>query len=111
MSYSYLCEDGWCSDDGCSKWCSMVSCSGAVEGDEGSDVGSVIGVGGMVVDSVGAVFGNMEIPEASARLSLLRTNASEIVYSRVTMVALSSRVPSARVEAVAIYQNCLTMES
>ncbi|GJV61825.1 hypothetical protein Tco_1467925 [Tanacetum coccineum] len=33
---------------------SMVSCSGAVEGDEGSDVGSVTGVGGMVVDSVGA---------------------------------------------------------
>ncbi|GKG60793.1 hypothetical protein Tco_0614355, partial [Tanacetum coccineum] len=32
----------------------MVSCSGVVEGDEGSDVGSVTGVGGMVVDSVGA---------------------------------------------------------
>ncbi|GKG49439.1 hypothetical protein Tco_0515891, partial [Tanacetum coccineum] len=32
----------------------MVSCSGAGEGDEGSDVVSVIGVGGMVVDSVGA---------------------------------------------------------
>ncbi|GKC09607.1 hypothetical protein Tco_1001217 [Tanacetum coccineum] len=36
---------------GCS---SMVSCSGAVGGDEGSDVGSVIGVGGMVVVSGGA---------------------------------------------------------
>ncbi|GJU81066.1 hypothetical protein Tco_1283431 [Tanacetum coccineum] len=47
-------EDGWCSGDGCSKGCSMVSCSGAGEGDEGLDVGSVTGVGGMVVDSVGA---------------------------------------------------------
>ncbi|GKA67351.1 hypothetical protein Tco_0767159, partial [Tanacetum coccineum] len=35
-------EDGWCLGDGCSKGCSMVLCSGAVEG----DVGLVTGVGG-----------------------------------------------------------------
>ncbi|GKF43612.1 hypothetical protein Tco_0130164, partial [Tanacetum coccineum] len=54
MADSCLGEDGWCSGDGCPKGCSMVSCSGAGEGDKGLDVGLVTGVGGMVVDSVGA---------------------------------------------------------
>ncbi|GJX77161.1 hypothetical protein Tco_0323972 [Tanacetum coccineum] len=44
-------------------------------------------------------------------IELLRNRFSVIVYSRVSMVALSSRVPSARVEAVAVCQNCLTRES
>ncbi|GJS93229.1 hypothetical protein Tco_0800197 [Tanacetum coccineum] len=75
MLNSYLGEDGWCSGDGCSKGCSMVSCSGAVEGDEGSDVGSVTGVGGMVVDSVGA------------------DALSDCILIDYLLVALSSRVP------------------
>ncbi|GJX53278.1 hypothetical protein Tco_0281647 [Tanacetum coccineum] len=55
----------------------------------------------------------MEIPhEASAILKLTsNTDCLVIVDSSVSMVALSSRVPSARVEAVAVCQNCLTRES
>ncbi|GKD29132.1 hypothetical protein Tco_1239910 [Tanacetum coccineum] len=70
---------------------------GAVEGDEGSDVGSVTGVGEMVVDSVGAggdVGGGRTVED-----------------DEYLMVTLRSRVPSARVEAVAVCQNCLTRES
>ncbi|GJV24737.1 hypothetical protein Tco_1377432 [Tanacetum coccineum] len=53
----------------------------------------------------------MVIPEASANLSLLLIDASVIVYSIVSIDAFNSRVPSARVVAVAVYQNCLTRES
>ncbi|GJY83164.1 hypothetical protein Tco_0496540 [Tanacetum coccineum] len=52
-----------------------------------------------------------EYTRSGVASSLLRIDASVIVYSRVSMVALSSRVPSARVVAVAVCQNCLTRES